>query len=72
MGWLSMALPLLQSNQSPLESGPLTTVELSWIGSIVMIGALFGNFFCGYIERVFGAKNLIFFLGIPNVVSILL
>lgn len=70
MGWLSMALPLLQSNESPLESGPITTEEISRTGSIIMLGALFGNFLSGYIVRVAGAKNLIFLLGIPQTVSI--
>lgn len=69
IGWLSMALPLLQSDDSPLDSGKLTIDEMSWIGSVVSIGALVGNFFCGYIVTIIGARHTIFMIGFPQLVS---
>lgn len=40
MGWLSMALPLLRSDASPLETGKLSLSEMSWIGSVVAVEPL--------------------------------
>lgn len=34
LGWFSPALPMLQSDESPLETGALTISDVSWIGSI--------------------------------------
>lgn len=41
--WFSPALPLLTNEtETPLETGALTIEDISWIGSIVSIGALLG------------------------------
>lgn len=64
-----MALPLLQSDESPLDSGALTIDEMSWIGAVVSIGALVGNFFCGYIVTIIGSRHTIFMIGFPQLVS---
>lgn len=69
IGWFSPALPLLISNSSPLESGKLTIDDISWIGAILSLGALFGNLFGGYLVPRFGAKLSITFLAIPQFVS---
>lgn len=31
-GWATTAMPILSSNDTPLESGPMPTEEISWIG----------------------------------------
>lgn len=69
MGWLSTALPLLQSDDTPLETGPITTEQLSWAGSIISIGALLGNFSFGYLTNVIGSKNAVLILGVPQMVK---
>lgn len=69
MTWFAMALPLLQSDETPIESGPLTIDELSWAGSIVAIGALIGNILFGFIVKIIGSKNSTLFHGIPQLVS---
>lgn len=69
VGWLSMALPLLQSNESPLKSGALTIEEISWIGSIISVGALIGNISIGYVVTLIGSRNSIFLIGFPQLVS---
>lgn len=69
LGWLSVALPLLQSNESPLESGAISLEELSWIGSLISIGALTGNVLVGYIVTSIGSRNSIFMLGVPQLVG---
>lgn len=68
-GWVSMATPWLKSADTPLKTGPLSPEDLSWIGAIVSIGAIGGNFFCGFIVTFFGARNTIFLIGLPQMVS---
>lgn len=69
MGWLSMALPLLQSDNSPLETGKLSVSDMSWIGSVISLGALAGNCFFGLIVTMIGARHTIFLIGFPQLVS---
>lgn len=71
MGWLTTAIPLLQSNETPLETGPLTTEQLSWAGSIISIGAILGCLSFGYLTNIIGSKNSVLVLGIPQMVNIL-
>lgn len=69
IGWLSMALPLLNSDDSPLDTGKLSVSDVSWIGSSVSLGALTGNFFCGYIVTIIGARHTIYMIGLPQLVN---
>lgn len=69
LAWFTMSLPLLQSYNTPIESGPLTTAELSWAGSLILLGSLFGNLCFGSIVRIFGSKNSTLLLGIPQAVN---
>lgn len=71
MGWLSMALPLLRSDASPLETGKLSLSEMSWIGSVVAVGAIAGNCLCGYIVTIIGTRHTIFLIGFPQLVRFL-
>lgn len=68
-GWVSMATPLLESNETPLTTGKLSTEDKSWIGAIVSIGAIVGNFVCGFIVTFIGARSTIFAIGFPQLVS---
>lgn len=56
---------LLTSPNAPLETGPLTLDELSWMGSINRIGGILGTFTIGYLASVVGCKRALTFLGIP-------
>ncbi|XP_055296009.1 facilitated trehalose transporter Tret1-like [Sitodiplosis mosellana] len=69
MGFLSPALPVLLSNNTPLASGPLTYTELSWIGSIISIGAVAGTFITGLLSILYGSKRTIVFLAFPVIIS---
>lgn len=64
---MNPALQLLQSDESPV--GALTTEEISWIGSILSLGAIAGNVLVGYLTIVIGAKNVLMLLGIPQLVN---
>ena len=55
-GWPSSALPFLQSEESPLNEGPISNEAASWIGSIICIGGLIGNFFFGWLASALGRK----------------
>lgn len=56
MGWLSPALPLLMSENTPLLTGPMTNEDLSWIGGAVSIGAVIGTFLFGFLSVKYGSK----------------
>lgn len=57
MGWLSPALPLLISENTPLHTGPMTNDDLSWIGGAVSIGAVIGTFLFGFLSVKYGSKS---------------
>lgn len=57
------------SDDSPMNGGPLTTEQVSWIGAILNVGALIGNFAYTAITNYFGRKKALCLLAIPNGVS---
>ncbi|CAD7088650.1 unnamed protein product [Hermetia illucens] len=69
IGWPSAALLLLQSKDSPLEGGPLTTSEVSWVGSVICIGALCGTLLFGWTSDRFGRKISMLVAVIPQLLS---
>lgn len=68
IGWASASVPFLQSDQSPLKSGPLNLEEASWITALLCFGGLSGNIFYGLIANQFGRKIPMLTLSIPNIV----
>lgn len=71
MGWLSPYLPLLQSDSSPLTTGPISLEETSWIGAILCLGGVVGNSSFGFLCNWIGRKRAITLLAFPNMVRIL-
>lgn len=69
LGWLSPFLPLLQSDNSPLRTGPISLVEASWVGAVICIGGVIGNFSFGLLVSRFGSKRGISLLAFPQMVS---
>lgn len=69
IGWLSPALLVLMSDDSPMNGGALTTEQVSWIGAILNVGALIGNFAYTAITSYFGRKKALCLLAVPNAVS---
>ncbi|CAO1352409.1 unnamed protein product [Diamesa tonsa] len=59
LGWTSPAFPKL-TNENDLSDSPLSFVpskeELSWIGSLVALGALFAPFVAGPLADIIGRK----------------
>lgn len=66
-GWPTTAMPILTSDETPLESGPLPVEEISWIGSINSIGGIIGTLAFGYIVSLMGSKHAISLLTIPEI-----
>lgn len=60
-------MPYLKSNNTPLVDGPLTTDQISWIGSINSIGGIIGTISFGYIVSEMGSKRAIIFLTLPEI-----
>lgn len=69
VGWLSLAIPLPRSMESPLKTDPISLDELSWIGSVISFGAFVGNILFGYLVTLAGSRHCIFFIGFPQLVS---
>lgn len=51
-GWTSASIPILKSDDTPLETfGPISTNDASWISSGVCIGGFFGNLLIGWVIK---------------------
>lgn len=48
-GWPSSSIPILKSDETPLETGPITSEDASWIASGICIGGFFGNLLIGWV-----------------------
>uniref|UniRef100_A0A336MU94 CSON006792 protein n=1 Tax=Culicoides sonorensis TaxID=179676 RepID=A0A336MU94_CULSO len=68
-GWTSPMIPILQSHKTPLRNGPLNDDQISWIGSLICVGAVLGTLIFGWICNKFGRKISIICLSFPQLVS---
>lgn len=66
-GWTSAAVPLLKSQKTPLNNGPISNYEASVIGSILTIGGIFGTVIFGYVANKIGRKKSIFLMAFPQI-----
>ncbi|CAH0760114.1 unnamed protein product [Diatraea saccharalis] len=67
-GWLSPMTKILTSELSPTGS-PLSSSELTWVGSILPFTAVLLVSFYAYITNVFGRKIGVLAVGIPQLMS---
>lgn len=58
---------MLVSDDTPLDTGPLTNEEISFLGSISSIGSLIGTFIFGGLSSMLGCKRAMIFLGLPSI-----
>lgn len=65
-GWLSPFLPYLKSPETHLDTGPVSSEDVSWIGSLLCIGGFIGTIAFGTITEKFGKKTAMFLLVIPH------
>lgn len=66
--WMAPVIPLLMSDNTPLTSGPLTSEQISWLGSSGSLGGLFGNFIYSWITAISGGKRATTWLTVPCVI----
>lgn len=69
-GWPAPMMSVLESDETPLPSGPLTLDETSSIASYVCFGGLIGNLLFGFSMNVFGRKISLLFMALPAIVII--
>lgn len=67
-GWVSPSLQILQSENSPLPSGPITTHQTMLIGVLSPIGGLIGTILFSALSHYLGRINSISLLALPNMV----
>ncbi|XP_026494441.1 facilitated trehalose transporter Tret1-like [Vanessa tameamea] len=66
--WPSYTFAVFKSNETILDA-PMTTAQLSLLGSITNIGALVATPFCGYTVDKFGRKYSAMLFGLPYVMT---
>lgn len=69
VGWLSAAVPILKSEDTPLQSGPLTVGQTMWLGGVYPLGGFVGNCIFGLLVNYFGRITSMSLLALPNFVS---
>lgn len=60
---------MLESEQTPLETGPLTSPEIAWVGSLLGIGGVVGTIVVGWMCETFGRKWSLIFMAVPMAAS---
>lgn len=67
-GWVSPSLQILQSENSPLTTGPITTQQTMLIGVLSPIGGLIGTIMFSILSHYIGRVNALSLLAFPNMV----
>lgn len=69
-GWTSPSIPILESAESPLPTGPISKSDTSWIGSILCVGGIVGTIVYGWMSDKYGRKIPTCLIAVPQVVII--
>ena len=69
LGWPSASLLILESEDSPLPSGPLSVVEKSWVSALMFLGGALGCLFFGWSSNKYGRKYSMMGAAFPQLVS---
>lgn len=67
VGWLSAAVPILKSDETPLQS-TLTVEQTMWLGGVYPLGGFVGNCLFGVLVNYFGLITSMSLLALPNFV----
>lgn len=70
--WASPVIPKLNGKVNPENNPlpePLTTVEESWIASLISIGASIGPIIAGYLSEKIGRKKTLLAFSVPIIMS---
>ncbi|CAH0721245.1 unnamed protein product, partial [Brenthis ino] len=72
MGWSAPIIPMLQDpKQSPLPT-VITDLEMSWIGSLLYVGAIIGPYIPSYLSNIIGRKPCLYLGGFVHLIAIIL
>lgn len=72
IGWSSPSLPILLSDDSPLETGPISPNEAAMISAVLCVGGALGAISSGFIIDQIGRKPSLLMCGLLQIVSWLL
>lgn len=65
ISWSAPYVPLLMTHETPLESGPMTENEVSWIVALSSCGGVISTIICGLLLETIGRKYTLILAGIP-------
>lgn len=68
-GWPSASFLELQSKDSPLETGPMSSSDVGWVGSIICVGGVLGTIFYSWFADSYGRKKCMLLVALPSLVS---
>ncbi|XP_037038930.1 facilitated trehalose transporter Tret1-2 homolog [Bradysia coprophila] len=68
VGWLSSAVPALKAEDTPLDSGPLSLQQESWLGGSYPLGALTGEILFSLLLNFTSLKITMMAMAIPNLI----
>ncbi|GAB0098155.1 hypothetical protein DMENIID0001_138620 [Sergentomyia squamirostris] len=72
LSWTSPAIALLQSEQSPLDSGPITIDEASLMTALMYVGCCMGAIVAGWLANTVGRRISLLILVIPQLIGFIL
>lgn len=68
-GWSASATPKLLDGSSDLGISKLTVEQVSWVGSLINLGAFFGSIPAGYLSFLVGRKVCLLLLAWPIIIG---
>ncbi|XP_037711176.1 facilitated trehalose transporter Tret1 [Drosophila subpulchrella] len=68
-GWPSSSFLELSSEDSPLETGPLSPKDQGWVASNICLGGLFGTFLFTWLADKIGRKWSLMWMALPNLLG---
>lgn len=69
IGWYSTALPVINSNPSPLLDGPISQEIAGWLGALFAFGCLLGCLGFGLWANWIGYKRVLQLATLPGIVT---
>ncbi|XP_034668658.1 facilitated trehalose transporter Tret1 [Drosophila subobscura] len=68
-GWPSASFLELGSEDSPLETGPLSNQDQGWVASTICIGGLFGTILYAWLADKIGRRWSLLWMALPNLIG---
>lgn len=69
VGWPSVSFDILESpERTPFVTGPLNTVQISWLVSLFCLGGFLGTILFGILINLIGRKTYLCLLAVPQIV----